>query len=226
MLLVVRSNDFVVPKMADSPASEISQDLESGDDATSAQQAAAKAAAAKDKECQYCHQHFTSSSLGRHLDQFLSKKKPDGIHDVDEIRRLRGGITRRIARSNRKDKSNDNDDGHSSQTSPAPGLGPGPQPGTLISSAVELNRIPPGGMHGRLNFSPEHSHLLRHQPPTCMAAAKECAPLQAVPKRGEDPQHDATEKALAKIATRCAQVSGRHFCHIFASLFFDPGRLC
>ena len=137
--------------MADSPASEISQDLESGDETTSAQQAAAKGTAAKDKECQYCHQHFTSSSLGRHLDQFLSKKKPDGIHDVDEIRRLRGGITRRTARSSRKDKSNDHDDAHSSQTSPAPGFGLGPQPGTLISSAIELNRVPPGGMHVRLN---------------------------------------------------------------------------
>jgi hypothetical protein len=37
--------------------------------------------------------------LGRHLDQFLFKKKPDGIHDVEEIRRLRSGITRRQART-------------------------------------------------------------------------------------------------------------------------------
>jgi hypothetical protein len=135
--------------MADSPASEQSQDPDSGDESTAAQQAAAKAATVKDKECQYCHQHFTSSSLGRHLDQFISKKKPDGIHDVDEIRRLRGGITRRTARSSRKDKNNEHDDLRSSQGSP--GLGPGPQPGTLVSSAIELNRIPPGGMHVRLN---------------------------------------------------------------------------
>ena len=135
--------------MADSPASEVSQDQESADESNAAQQSSAKAAAAKDKECPYCHQHFTSSSLGRHLDQFLSKKKPDGIHDVDEIRRLRGGITRRTARSSRKDKSNDNDD--ASQASPGPSFGPGPQPGTLISSAIELNRVPPGGMQMRLN---------------------------------------------------------------------------
>ena len=44
-------------------------------------------------------QAFTSSSLGRHLDQYLSKKKPDGVHDVEEIKRIRGGITRRQARS-------------------------------------------------------------------------------------------------------------------------------
>lgn len=55
--------------------------------------------AAKDRKCQYCQQAFTSSSLGRHLDQFLFKKKPDGVHDVEEIRRLRSGITRRQART-------------------------------------------------------------------------------------------------------------------------------
>ncbi|EAW06571.1 uncharacterized protein ACLA_082620 [Aspergillus clavatus NRRL 1] len=56
-------------------------------------------ATAKDRKCQYCNQAFTSSSLGRHLDQFLFKKKPDGIHDVEEIRRIRSGITRRQART-------------------------------------------------------------------------------------------------------------------------------
>lgn len=54
---------------------------------------------AKDRKCQYCQQAFTSSSLGRHLDQFLFKKKPDGIHNVEEIRRIRSGITRRQART-------------------------------------------------------------------------------------------------------------------------------
>lgn len=58
-----------------------------------------KASAVKDRQCQYCHQLFTSSSLGRHLDQYLFKKKPDGIHDVDEIRRIRSSITRRQART-------------------------------------------------------------------------------------------------------------------------------
>jgi hypothetical protein len=62
-------------------------------------QTSAKNPAIKDKECQYCHQAFTSSSLGRHLDQYLFKKKPDGIHDVEEIRRIRSGITRRQART-------------------------------------------------------------------------------------------------------------------------------
>ena len=67
----------------------------------------AKGTTAKDKECQYCHQAFTSSSLGRHLDQYLFKKKPDGIHDVEEIRRIRSSITRRQARTSAKHESPD-----------------------------------------------------------------------------------------------------------------------
>lgn len=59
----------------------------------------AKNPALKDRQCKYCHQAFTSSSLGRHLDQFMFKKKPDGIHDVEEIRRIRSEITRRQART-------------------------------------------------------------------------------------------------------------------------------
>ncbi|EED22045.1 conserved hypothetical protein [Talaromyces stipitatus ATCC 10500] len=76
-----------------------------GDDA--GHSGAAKGAAVKDKECQYCHQAFTSSSLGRHLDQYLFKKKPDGIHDVEEIRRIRSSITRRQARTSTKHDSPD-----------------------------------------------------------------------------------------------------------------------
>jgi hypothetical protein len=57
--------------------------------------------AAKDKNCPFCGQAFTSSSLGRHLDLYIRPKNPktaDGIHLVDEIRKLRGGITRRQAK--------------------------------------------------------------------------------------------------------------------------------
>ncbi|GES63554.1 amidase signature-domain-containing protein [Aspergillus terreus] len=70
-----------------------------GADENNTQTSAAKNPAIKDRKCQYCHQAFTSSSLGRHLDQFLFKKKPDGVHDVEEIRRIRSGITRRQART-------------------------------------------------------------------------------------------------------------------------------
>lgn len=60
-----------------------------------------KLGAPKDKNCPFCGQAFTSSSLGRHLDLYIKPKNPkapDGIHDVDEIRKLRGGITRRQPR--------------------------------------------------------------------------------------------------------------------------------
>ncbi|KAI9829176.1 MAG: hypothetical protein M1832_000199, partial [Thelocarpon impressellum] len=62
----------------------------------------ARAPAPKDKLCPYCGQAFTSSSLGRHLDLYIKEKNakpPDGVHDVDEIRKSRGGITRRQARN-------------------------------------------------------------------------------------------------------------------------------
>jgi hypothetical protein len=56
---------------------------------------------AKDRACPFCNQAFTSSSLGRHLDLYIKPKNPkppDGVHVVDEIRRMRGNITRRQSR--------------------------------------------------------------------------------------------------------------------------------
>ncbi len=58
--------------------------------------------APKDKACPFCGQQFTSSSLGRHLDLYIKERNPkaaDGVHDVDEIRKMRGGITRRQPRN-------------------------------------------------------------------------------------------------------------------------------
>lgn len=57
--------------------------------------------APKDKSCPYCGQAFTSSSLGRHLDLYIKEKNPkppDGVHDVEAIKKLRGNITRRQPR--------------------------------------------------------------------------------------------------------------------------------
>lgn len=90
-----------------------------GEDANQSQ-SASKAPAVKDKECPYCHQPFTSSSLGRHLDQYLSKKKPDGIHDVDEIKRLRGGITRRQPKGTHAGKHESHEESSRHHDSPAP----------------------------------------------------------------------------------------------------------
>lgn len=56
----------------------------------------------KDRTCPFCHVQFTSSSLGRHLDLYIKErnpKPPDNIHDVNEIRKLRGSVTRRQART-------------------------------------------------------------------------------------------------------------------------------
>ena len=58
--------------------------------------------APKDKSCPFCGQAFTSSSLGRHLDLYIKERNPkpsDGIHDVVEIRKMRGTITRRQPRA-------------------------------------------------------------------------------------------------------------------------------
>ena len=64
-----------------------------------------KSSTPKDRNCPYCNQPFTSSSLGRHLDLYIkhhNPKPPDGIHDVEEIRKARGGVTRRQPRSSAK----------------------------------------------------------------------------------------------------------------------------
>lgn len=147
--------------MAESPRADSSTDSDNNDaNDTTSQLHEAKAPASKDKQCPYCHQPFTSSSLGRHLDQFISKKKPDGIHNVDEIRRMRGGITRRTARggggggagAEKKGRNSDMDmereDTASRRASPS--LAPSTAP-VMANNAEELNRIPPGGLHMRLN---------------------------------------------------------------------------
>ena len=62
----------------------------------------AKTPAAKDRTCPFCNAPFTSSSLGRHLALYIKDKNPkppDDVHDVDEIRKLRGNVTRRQART-------------------------------------------------------------------------------------------------------------------------------
>lgn len=58
--------------------------------------------APKDKNCPFCNAPFTSSSLGRHLDLYIREKNakpPDDVHNVEEIRKLRGNVTRRQARN-------------------------------------------------------------------------------------------------------------------------------
>jgi hypothetical protein len=87
--------------------------------------AAHKTSSTKDRNCPYCGQAFTSSSLGRHLDLYIKEKNPkppDGIHDVDAIRKMRESITRRQPRNSlaRRDTSNPGTPNSSSRKSPGP----------------------------------------------------------------------------------------------------------
>ncbi|KAK5113231.1 hypothetical protein LTR62_003567 [Meristemomyces frigidus] len=63
----------------------------------------------KDRRCPFCSQAFTSSSLGRHLDLYIKPRNPkpaDGVHHVDEIKKMRSGITRRQAKTSLKTGAN------------------------------------------------------------------------------------------------------------------------
>ncbi|TKA27391.1 hypothetical protein B0A50_05003 [Salinomyces thailandicus] len=69
---------------------------------------------AKDRACPFCGQAFTSSSLGRHLDLYIKPRNPkpaDGVHDVEEIKKMRGSITRRQPKANLKPGANVNASG-------------------------------------------------------------------------------------------------------------------
>jgi hypothetical protein len=76
-------------------------DLHSPKDSTTP----SKLNAPKNKQCPFCGDQFTSSSLGRHLDLFIKEKNPknaDGVHDVEKIRQIRSNITRRQPRRSTK----------------------------------------------------------------------------------------------------------------------------
>jgi len=51
-----------------------------------------------DKACPFCGRVYGSSgSLGGHLDKYIqphNPKPPDGVHDVDEIRKIRSSVKR------------------------------------------------------------------------------------------------------------------------------------
>ncbi|KAI0394876.1 hypothetical protein F5Y17DRAFT_231861 [Xylariaceae sp. FL0594] len=88
--------------------------------------AAQKLGAVKDRKCPYCGQAFTSSSLGRHLDLYIKEKNPkppDGIHNVDAIRKMRESITRRQPRN-----SHSRRDGSHTGTPSTSKRSPNPEP--------------------------------------------------------------------------------------------------
>jgi hypothetical protein len=133
--------------MVDTPQSDASHDSDGG---TNGIAQGKNPAAAKDKECPYCHQHFTSSSLGRHLDQYIFKKRPDGIHNVEEIRRQRGGITRRTPRQGLSAK-HDRAGSQPTRTSSSEARSPPAANIDLLNGKVE------GGLGTRLNAFTWHS---------------------------------------------------------------------
>ncbi|KAI7157923.1 hypothetical protein KC349_g5230 [Hortaea werneckii] len=125
---------------------------------------------AKDRSCPFCGQAFTSSSLGRHLDLYIKPRNPkpaDGVHDVEEIKKLRGGITRRQPKANLKPGANINASGWgkngSEAGSPDPepsgrgsgGSGGGGSAGKAHSSGPSLH--PRHGLAARVtDASPEY----------------------------------------------------------------------
>lgn len=129
--------------MVDSPKSEASHE---------SSPATGKVHAVKDKQCPYCHQQFTSSSLGRHLDQFIFRKKPDGLHNVEEIRKLRGGITRRTAKGNANAKQDREASNPTTQTTSPVNHG-----SPLGENRVDINAPPAGGYRFQLNSYNWHS---------------------------------------------------------------------
>ena len=133
-------------EMTDTPQSDATHDSDGG--ANGAEQG--KNPAAKDKECPYCHQRFTSSSLGRHLDQYIFKKRPDGIHNIEEIRRQRGGITRRTPRQGSAAKR----DREGSQPTRNSSI---EAHGTPPASVDLLNGKPAGGIGTKFNALTWHS---------------------------------------------------------------------
>lgn len=112
--------------------------------------------AAKDRKCPFCAQAFTSSSLGRHLDLYIKPKNPkppDGVHDVVEIRKLRGGITRRQPRSSMKGSNNDTQESVQSHSNSATPSAAARRPtrtdhGRVVAEADESPAASPRSPHG------------------------------------------------------------------------------
>jgi len=139
----------------------------------------------KDRPCPFCNQIFTSSSLGRHLDFFIRDKRPklpDGVHDVDKIKELRGTITRRHARTSAGHKK-EHQHGQSRSESTPMAVEPRQEPKidhTPLGSGDNGTRIP--------GLSSQHQEHQQTQPyaPT--------PPMQAEPPRpmGADIRHAST----------------------------------
>ncbi|KAI1387991.1 uncharacterized protein F4822DRAFT_430741 [Hypoxylon trugodes] len=180
-----------------------------------------KGSAAKDRSCPYCGQAFTSSSLGRHLDLYIKEKNPkapDGVHDVDAIRKMRGSITRRQPRGSlaRRDAS-------------TPGTPTTSRRSPALDSGVKQPSIPKEGQYvvdnqipkypfqfswqatGVINDIPEPNGDTRSNPDDGNGQDSRRLPMQRAPSRtAQKSQLDARQKLSDAMDTaRAAELALR-----------------
>ncbi|KAI1101261.1 hypothetical protein F4804DRAFT_16068 [Jackrogersella minutella] len=183
---------------------------------------ASKAGAPKDRSCPYCGQAFTSSSLGRHLDLYIKEKNPkapDGIHDVDAIRKMRGSITRRQPRGSlaRRDGSTPGTPTASSKRSPAPDLGSRqpviPKDGQFVvdNQMPKYPFQPTWEATGVINDIPSRNGELKNSPDDSNGQDSRRLPMQRAPSRTvQKSQLDARQKlADAMDTARAAELALR-----------------
>lgn len=145
----------------------------------------AKVPAAKDKSCPFCNQTFTSSSLGRHLDLYIKEKNPkppDGVHNTDEIRRLRGNVTRRQARNSSSKRE-------------------GSTPSSARPSALPDQRSPSVGRHYHNGDQPRKEKVIPRLNEANWQATGVINNLPSTPRDGltrHDPRRDSSRRASVK----------------------------
>ncbi|KAI2468175.1 hypothetical protein F4781DRAFT_432593 [Annulohypoxylon bovei var. microspora] len=153
-----------------------------------------KASAPKDRNCPYCGQAFTSSSLGRHLDLYVKEKNPkapDGIHDVDAIRKMRGSITRRQPRGSlaRRDASTPGTPTASSRKSPTLDIGTKmpsiPKEGQFVvdNQLPKYPFQPTWEATGVINDIPARNGELKNSPDDSNGQDSRRLPMQRAPSR-------------------------------------------
>ncbi|KAI1451546.1 hypothetical protein F4805DRAFT_93524 [Annulohypoxylon moriforme] len=182
-----------------------------------------KASAPKDRNCPYCGQAFTSSSLGRHLDLYIKEKNPkapDGIHDVDAIRKMRGSITRRQPRGSlaRRDTSTPGTP-TTSRKSPAFDIGTGTKMPSIPKEGqfVVDNQLPKYPFQatweatGVINDIPARNGELKNSPDDSNGQDSRRFPMQRAPSRTvQKSQLDARQRlADAMDTARAAELALR-----------------
>ncbi|KAI0378996.1 hypothetical protein F5Y04DRAFT_138397 [Hypomontagnella monticulosa] len=182
----------------------------------------AKSSAAKDRNCPYCGQAFTSSSLGRHLDLYIKEKNPkapDGIHDVEAIRKMRGSITRRQPRGSlaRRDTSTPGTPTAPSRKSPVPDTAAKPSAIPKEGQFVVDHQMPRYPFQptweatGVINDLPARNGELNSNPDDGHGQDSRRLPMQRAPSRTvQKSQLDARQKlADAMDTARAAELALR-----------------